>query len=188
MKIGLISDTHITKKRGELPKQALESFEGVDLILHAGDITTQEVLDTLNTIAPTIAVEGNNDRNAGLDLNTIETIEIDGLKILMAHGDKLPSKKIDDLRILLTHVNLPKGKVKKYYEFAQRNNADILITGHTHKPHYVKVENTILINPGSSNRPIKSDATIAILTIDEEKEYENKLDKVSIKFIKIEKQ
>lgn len=43
-----------------------------------------------------------------------------------------------------------------------------------------------LINPGSPNRPIKSDASIAILTIDNT-EYENKLDKISIEFIKIEK-
>ncbi|MEE3325599.1 MAG: metallophosphoesterase family protein, partial [Methanosphaera sp.] len=39
MKIGLISDTHITEKRGKLPQKALESFQDVDLILHAGDIT-----------------------------------------------------------------------------------------------------------------------------------------------------
>ena len=168
MKIGLISDTHITEKRGKLAQKALESFQDVDLILHAGDITTQEVLDSLNSIAPTIAVEGNNDRNSGIDLNAMETLEVSDLKIVMVHGDKLPSKK-------------------RYYAFAQKNNADILITGHTHKPHFEIIEDTILINPGSSNRPIKSDASIAILTIDEENEYENKLDKVSIEFIKIEK-
>ena len=187
MKIGLISDTHITEKRGKLPQKALESFQDVDLILHAGDITTQEVLDSLNSIAPTIAVEGNNDKNIGIDLNATETLEVSDLKIVLVHGDKLPSTKIDELKILLTHVELPEGKAKRYYAFAQKNNADILITGHTHKPHFERIEDTILINPGSSNRPIKSDASIAILTIDEENEYENKLDKVSIEFIKIEK-
>ena len=188
MKIGLISDTHITEKKGQLPQKALDSFQNVDLILHAGDITTKEVLNSLNSIAPTIAVEGNNDRNKEtLDLNATETLEVADLKIVMVHGDKLPSSKIDELKVLLTRVELPEGKAKKYYSFAQENNADILITGHTHKPHFEKIENTILINPGSSNRPIKSDASIAILIIDEDGEYENKLDKVNVEFIKIEK-
>lgn len=115
MKIGLTSDTHISEKRGELPKQALNSFEGVDLILHAGDITTEKVLDKLNSIATTIAVEGNNDRTrTTLNLKAKEIIEIDDLRILLIHGDKLPSRKFD-----------------KYCEFTQKHNADILISGHT---------------------------------------------------------
>ena len=171
MKIGLISDTHITEKRGKLSEKVLESFKGVDLILHAGDISSQAVLDTLNQIAPTIAVEGNNDRTRkALDLKPLEIIEISDLKIALVHGDKLPSRNFN-----------------KYCEFTQKHNCDILISGHTHRPHLEKIDNVILINPGSPNRPIKSDASIAILTIDEEKEYGNKLDKIRVEFIKIEK-
>ena len=171
MKIGLISDTHITEKRGKLSPKVLESFKGVDLILHAGDINSQIVLDALNQISPTIAVEGNNDRTRkAIDLKPSEIIEIDDLKILLIHGDKLPSRNFE-----------------KYCEFAQKHKADVLISGHTHQPHCEKIENVLLINPGSPNRPIKSDASIAILTIDEGKEYENKLDKISVEFIKIEK-
>lgn len=171
MKIGLISDTHITEKRGKLSKKVLDCFNDVNLILHAGDISSQKVLDKLSQIAPTIAVEGNNDRTRKtIDLKHYEIIEIDDLKILLIHGDKLPSRNYG-----------------KYCEFAQKHNADILITGHTHQPHFEKIENVLLINPGSPNRPIKSDASIAILTIDEENEEENKLDKVNIEFIKIEK-
>ncbi len=171
MKIGLISDTHITEKRGKLSEKVLDCFNDVNLILHAGDIISQKVLDTLNQIAPTIAVEGNNDRTRKtIDLKPSEIIEIDDLKILLIHGDKLPSRNF-----------------KKYCDFAQKHNADILISGHTHKPHCEKIENVLLINPGSPNRQIKSDASIAILTIDKEKEYKNKLDKISIEFIKIEK-
>ena len=171
MKIGLISDTHITEKRGKLSEKALYCFKDVNLILHAGDISSQKVLDKLNQIAPTIAVEGNNDRTRKtINLKPYEIIEIDELKILLIHGDKLPSRNFE-----------------KYCEFAQKHNADILISGHTHKPHCEKIENVLLINPGSPNRPMKSDASIAILTIDEENEDENKLDKVSIEFIKIEK-
>ena len=170
MKIGLISDTHITEKRGKLSIKILDSFETVDLILHAGDISSQKVLDTLNSIAPTIAVEGNNDGTyKTLDLNPTEIIETNNLKIVLNHGDKLPNENFN-----------------KHYEFAKKHNADILITGHTHTPHFEKIGNILLINPGSPNKPIKSDKSIAILTIDEN-EYKNKLDKISIEFIKIEK-
>ena len=171
MKIRLISDTHITEKRGKLSQKVLDSFKNVDLILHVGDISSQSVLDTLSSITSTIAVEGNNDRTRKtLKLNPTEIIEINNLKILLNHGDKLQSENFD-----------------KHYEFAKKHKADILITGHTHKPHYKKTDNIILINPGSSNKPIKSDPTIAILTINEEKEYKNKLDKITIEFIKIDK-
>ena len=170
MKIGLISDTHITEKRGKLSEKVLEYFKNVDLILHAGDISSQIVLDALEQIAPTIAVEGNNDRTRKIDLKLSETIGIGDLRILLIHGDKLPSRNFE-----------------KYCEFAQKHKADILISGHTHQPHCEKIENVLLINPGSPNRPIKSDASIAILTIDEEKKYENKLDKAKVEFIKIEK-
>ena len=128
-------------------------------------------MDKLNQIAPTIAVEGNNDRTRKtINLKPYEIIEIDELKILLIHGDKLPSRNFE-----------------KYCEFAQKHNANILISGHTHQPHFEKMNDILLINPGSPNRPMKSDASIAILTIDEENEDENKLDKVSIEFIKIEK-
>ena len=48
--IGIISDTH-----GLVRPQALEALAGVDMILHAGDIGNQEVLDTLNEVAPVVA-------------------------------------------------------------------------------------------------------------------------------------
>ena len=168
MKIGLISDTHISQTRGMLSNKVLETFKGMDLILHGGDISPQKVLDKLNQIAPTIAVEGNNDKNKSLNLKSVEIIEISNLRILLTHGDKLPS-----------------GDYNKYFEFAQKNNANILISGHSHRPHLKKEEGILLINPGSPNRPIKSEPSIAILTINEEKEYKNKLDKVNVKFMKI---
>ena len=42
MLIGLISDTHITQKRGKLPQRVLKEFMSIDLIIHAGDITQKK--------------------------------------------------------------------------------------------------------------------------------------------------
>ena len=54
--IGLISDTH-----GLIRPQALEALQGVDLIIHAGDIGKREVIDALQDMAPVLASKGNND-------------------------------------------------------------------------------------------------------------------------------
>lgn len=125
-----------------MSKKIFEEFLAVDLILHAGDITTQEVLNDLNKIAPVIAVLGNNDN---LDLNKHEIIEVLHKRILLVHGDK----------------------IKNLYEFGLKYGADIVVSGHSHRPNCEKINDMLLINPGSSNRPIKSNASIALLKIDE---------------------
>lgn len=142
MLIGLISDTHITPKRGKLPEKIFEIFDGVDLILHAGDITVLEVLDDLSRIAPVTAVLGNNDN---LDLEKYELIEVEDKKILLVHGDK-----------------------KDVYAFGLKYGADIVVSGHTHMSNHEIVNGMHLINPGSSNRPIDSDASVVLLKIDDE--------------------
>ena len=150
MLIGLISDTHITPKRGKLSDKIFEIFDGVDLILHAGDITTQEVLDDLNKIAPVIAVLGNNDK---LDLKNHEIIEVCNKRILLIHGHK-----------------------KELYESGLEYEADIVVSGHTHKPSHETVDDMHLINPGSSNRPVNSNASVALLKID---------DGIDVKFVNL---
>ena len=58
-RIGLISDTH-----GLVRPAALAALKGSELIIHAGDIGKPEVLAALETIAPVIAIRGNNDRDS----------------------------------------------------------------------------------------------------------------------------
>lgn len=147
MLVGLISDTHITQKRGKLSEKIVKEFNGVDLILHAGDITTYDVLNDLKKIAPVVAVLGNNDK---LDLNKHEIIEIGDKTILLVHGDK----------------------IKDLYALGLKYGADIVVSGHTHKPSCERIDNMLLINPGSSNRPIESNASIALLKINDEVDVE----------------
>src|ERR1044072_8916229 len=82
--IGIISDTH-----GLVRPQAIEALDGVDMILHAGDIGNQEVLNTLNEIAPVVAVRGNNDKGDWAQaLPDWEVIEVDKVSIYMLHDVK----------------------------------------------------------------------------------------------------
>ena len=65
MRIGLISDTHIPEARAELWPQVYAAFEGVDAILHGGDIHDVALLDTFTAIAPTWAARGNGEDGSG---------------------------------------------------------------------------------------------------------------------------
>lgn len=58
-RIGVISDTHIPKRAKRVPDAALRHVEDVELILHAGDLSSLAVLDQLEAYAPVVAVQGN---------------------------------------------------------------------------------------------------------------------------------
>ena len=102
MRIGLIADTHIPEACTRLPDSVLEAFREVDLVMHAGDVYVNRVLDELARIAPVIAALGNGDE--GLD-GTIATGSIpmngcarricsksQGLRIGLAHAMPTPDE------------------------------------------------------------------------------------------------
>ena len=148
MLIGLISDTHIPDRARELPKNVISSFENVDLILHAGDLTSTKVIDELEKIAPTIAIKGNMDRAAGIMLPNAKVIEAEGLKIGIAHGEVYPRADTQQLLYL-----------------AKQLDADILVTGHSHQPKIEQIDGVLLLNPGSPVVPRLADRTVMLLEI-----------------------
>jgi putative phosphoesterase len=87
MKIGVISDTHLRSSAKLLPNIIYQVFDGVDMILHAGDILIDEVIIELEAIAPVYAVAGNND---GYDMlvkyRRKKIIEAGGKRIGLTHG------------------------------------------------------------------------------------------------------
>ncbi|WP_407381045.1 metallophosphoesterase family protein [Methanobrevibacter sp.] len=161
MLIGLISDTHITEKRGKLSEKVLEEFSGVDLIIHAGDITHEKVIHELESAAPVVAVLGNNDK---LDFNKTEIVEAGNFRIAVNHATSYS----DDFEKLL--------------KFALKMDADVVVSGHTHKPHCRVIDGILFVNPGSSNRPIKSDASVAVLDIGDN---QKKADEIEVNFINL---
>ena len=79
--IGVISDTH-----GFLPPEAVKTFQGTDLIIHAGDIGKPEVLDALQSIAPVVAVQGNMDYGEWTDdLAQTEVVEVGEVLLYVLH-------------------------------------------------------------------------------------------------------
>lgn len=160
MLIGLISDTHIPDRMKELPEKVFEAFKDVEMILHAGDVTSQEVIEKLEEIAPVTAIQGNTDRIVGLDLPKTAVVEAEELKIGVIHGEVYP-----------------RADTQQLHYFAKQLDVDILVSGHSHQPKVEKVEDVLLINPGSPTVPRLADKTIMILEINK-KEVDVELVKV----------
>jgi putative phosphoesterase len=120
--IGVISDTH-----GLVRAEAIEALRGVELILHAGDIGNQQVLDTLNEIAPVVAVRGNNDKGeCAQALPDWEVVEVGTVSIYMRHD-------LNEMDIS------PSGA-----------GFHVVVTGHSHKPGVEERRGVIYLNPGSA--------------------------------------
>src|SRR5262245_37369155 len=84
MHVGVVSDTH-----GLLRPQVIDAFNGVDMILHAGDIGDPEVLESLTAVAPVFAVRGNNDKEEwALDIPETRIVPIGEIHVYMIHDIK----------------------------------------------------------------------------------------------------
>jgi putative phosphoesterase len=136
--IGVISDTH-----GLLRPQALAALEGVELIIHAGDIGDRRILRKLERLAPVYAVRGNIDRGdwaAKLPLTRV--VEVGGVHLYVLH--ELFCLDLDPAAAGLAAV----------------------IFGHSHHPHMERKNGVLYLNPGSAGpRRFTLPVTLALLTV-----------------------
>lgn len=140
-RIGLISDTH-----GLLRADVHTAFAGVQLILHAGDVCGDEILDELALIAPVRAVFGNCDMPGDPRLAESLDVTVAGVRIHVQHGHEL---------------GRPKPAV-----VAAAYDADVCVYGHTHRQVIERVEGRLVINPGAAGpRRFDLEPTVAVLTI-----------------------
>ena len=173
MRIGLISDTHIPLDAKILPHQVKEVFDGVDLILHAGDIFSHSVLDDLGEIAPVLAAKGDDDL-LPIDerLKEEHFLTIEGFSVHLTH--------ILPYRNLYPWLYYPGGLHTTEKDFdsildevihGHENIPDIMIFGDTHKVLLKETPDLILINPGSPTVPNykSTPGTVAILSINHNK-------------------
>ncbi len=143
MKVGLISDTH-----GQLRSQVFDHFDGVDLILHAGDIGNAGIITELEAIAPVRAVHGNTDSYAvAAAYGEQVALTLEGSNRVLLHGHKLGSPVPRLLRSAFP-------------------DADIVIYGHTHVPLVDRAARPLLINPGAAGPArFKLKPSIALLEL-----------------------
>jgi putative phosphoesterase len=103
---------------------------GVELILHAGDVGGDEILDELSIIAPVHAVSGNTDAPGNPRLRSAIDIVLGGVSIHVSHGHELGAPRPEKL---LT-----------------RYAADVIVYGHTHVPLVTKADGRLVVNPGAA--------------------------------------
>ena len=139
--IGLISDTHGLVRAG-----VHGALHGVDLILHAGDVGGDAVLDELALIAPVLAVYGNTDVPGDPRLSAELVHEAGGLVIHVSHGHEVggptPAKLLE------------------------RYAGDVLVYGHTHRQLVTRAGGRLVVNPGAAGpRRFDLQPSVARLTI-----------------------
>ena len=138
MRLGIISDTH-----GLLRPEAARTLNGVDLIVHAGDVGKPNVLTQLKAIAPVFAVRGN-----------VDTVP---------WAAELPATAIVDAGNASLYV------LHKLRELDLRPDAakfDAVISGHTHRAEQWEREGVLYLNPGSAGpRRFHLPVTLALVDV-----------------------
>jgi putative phosphoesterase len=140
VKVGIISDTH-----GLLRPEVFKHFEGVEHILHAGDVGPADLLAELEAIAPVTAVWGNTD---GWEIRSrvveVARVELGGVRVVVVHGMQVGSPT-------------PARVVEAY------PGAELVVFGHSHRPVIERVDGVLAVNPGSAGpRRFRDPVTLAL--------------------------
>ena len=136
--IGLISDTH-----GLLRPAAIAAFQGVERIIHAGDIDTPGVLQALRTLAPVTAVRGNVDRGPwASDLPATAALTIDQVRVYVLHN-------LHDLDLV-----------------PEAAGFRVVVSGHSHRPAIRERNGVLYVNPGSAGpRRFRAAVSVALMEV-----------------------
>ena len=141
VRVGVISDTH-----GSLPDRALAALEGVDAIVHAGDVGGGQVLDLLRSIAPVTAVRGNMDHSGeASQLDGVANVSLGGVRFLVGH------KKGE----LVAAVDPGPAGVR------------VVVTGHSHRAHVEESEGILYVNPGSAGSDRGNGLSMGVVEIED---------------------
>ena len=136
MRIGLIADTH-----NLLRPEALAALQGVDHLIHAGDIGGPHILADLERIAPLSVVRGNNDQDSW--------------------ADAIPERLTLRFGAIALHVL---HDLKQLDIDPAAQGIDVVIAGHSHKPLHEKRNGVLYLNPGSAGpRRFRLPITVALL-------------------------
>ncbi|HZR52832.1 MAG TPA: metallophosphoesterase family protein [Streptosporangiaceae bacterium] len=151
MRVVVLSDTHAPRRWRSCPPRVAAYLRAADLILHAGDVCTAEVLDELAQYAPVAAVTGNNDRPevAAWGAPEVASLDVGGLAVAMLHDSGPSSGRLARLR-------------RRFLA------ADLVVFGHSHIPLDESAAGFRIFNPGSpTDRRRQPAGTIGILHVDD---------------------
>ena len=131
MRVGVISDTH-----GYLDPRALRLLQGVDHILHAGDIGDDRIIAELERMAAVTEVRWNVDREGPTSRYPLEqTLELGGRRIFLTHELKPPKRDADPV-------------LERYLQ----SGIDVVVYGHSHIAYQQEWSNILFFNPGAAGK------------------------------------
>jgi putative phosphoesterase len=146
----VLSDTHVRAGSDRrLPESVYDALAGSDLILHAGDVVSQQLIDELQRFAPVHAVLGNNDFGLAGVLPETRVVDVAGVRVGMVHDSGARAGRAQRLR-------------RRFPE------ADVVVFGHSHLPvNETGVDGQLLFNPGSpTERRMAPTRTFGVLEAD----------------------
>lgn len=152
MRIGVISDTHLRSGKVKLPQEVKKGLAGVDLILHAGDWMTLELLPVIERIAPVEGVAGNNDRQDIISrFGHAKVLELGAYRVGIVHGHQ-------------GHRHTPLNAAAAF----SGQHVDAVVFGHSHIPFNQTLNGVLLFNPGSpTDKRRQPQYSYGILRLDE---------------------
>jgi uncharacterized protein len=149
MRVAVLSDTHSPRFWKGCPPAVARHLVRADLILHAGDVCTADVLDELAAYAPVRVVLGNNDRPEVAAWGAPDTLELElaGLRLAMVHDSGPAAGRVARLR-------------------RRFPDADLVVFGHSHIPMDLSENGLRIFNPGSpTDKRRQPYGTVGELTI-----------------------
>jgi putative phosphoesterase len=131
MEVVVLSDTHLRGGVDGVSDQVRRAVDRADIVIHAGDITSRQALNELESRAATYAVLGNNDHDLVKVLPEALLLELEGVSVAVVHDS-----------------GTAKGRARRLHRrFPQ---ADVVVFGHSHVPvNEIGEAEQILFNPGS---------------------------------------
>jgi putative phosphoesterase len=150
MRVVAMADTHAPRRWRSCPPKVAEHLREADLILHAGDVCTADVLDELAAYAPVRAVLGNNDAPDVAAWGAPERLEmdLDGLAVAMVHDSGQATGRT--------------RRMRRWFPAAE-----LVVFGHSHIPMDQTGDGVRIFNPGSpTDRRRQPHGTIGLLTIE----------------------
>ena len=145
----VISDTHVETVQ-ELPKGILHAINEAEWVVHCGDYARVAVVEELRCLAPHfVGVYGNTDPiDVRYQLPPEVTFELEGRRIVVVHPHWCGHPD-----------GLEEELVTRYPD------VDVILFGHTHEPCNLRLNGTLLLNPGQGYPSFMVPASIGILTV-----------------------
>jgi uncharacterized protein len=130
MRIMVLADTHLRQGVEGLPILVADQLHAADVVLHAGDVVSQQLLDDLAGAATLHAVRGNNDHHLDRLPERLE-ITIEGVRVAMVHDSGARPGRA--------------ARMRRWFP-----TADLVVFGHSHEPVDEQgIDGQRLFNPGS---------------------------------------